>query len=99
MGKVQFMLEHGFSEAFSPENTVQEWGFFFFIFNKNGRRAAAHRLSDEYLNSFFSHFPNVPWDNRELRQATRGSRRLSAGRKSSQDIEKNCFKFWLLIDL
>lgn len=62
MGKVQFMLEHGFLEAFSLENTVQECFFFsfFFLFNKNGPRAAAHRLSDEYLNSFFSYFLNVP---------------------------------------
>lgn len=39
-GKVQFMLEHGFS----VENIVQEWVFYFFISNENGRRAAAHRL-------------------------------------------------------
>lgn len=39
-GKVQFMLEHGFS----VENIVQEWVFYFFISNENGRRAAVHRL-------------------------------------------------------
>lgn len=74
MRKVQFMLKHGFSQAFSPENTVQEcfFGFFgFLIFNKNGCHAAGHRLRDEYLNSFFK-FPNVLWENRELRQAAKG---------------------------
>lgn len=90
IGKVQFMLEHGFLETLSPENTVQE-SFFFLLFNKNGRRAAAHRLRDEHLNSFFSYFPNVPWGSKELCQAARESVRLSAVRKSSQEIEKKLF--------
>lgn len=34
MGKVLFMLEHGFLEGFSPENTVQEWVFDFLFSSK-----------------------------------------------------------------
>lgn len=62
MGKVQFMLEHGFSE----ENIVQEWVFYFFMFTKNGRRAAAHRLGGaltvrkSILKVSFAIFPTCP---------------------------------------
>lgn len=82
------MLEHGFLEALSPENTVQEWMFLFFFFStKMDVVQLLIVFTTNILIVSFVIFPTCR-DNQELYQAAAGSRRLSAGRKSSQNVEE-----------